>query len=794
MKNDRRTSKSDARPMAGKASKEDEDLINLARERYKVMAEDDKHNREDALEDIRFVNLPGAQWNENMKINRGDRPAYEYNKVRVRCKRIVNDMRDNRPSGKVRGFEDDDVDTAEIYEGLIRNIWNVSHGDNATDYAAEYQVEGGMGAWRVNTEYSDDSAFEQDIVIEMIENPFSLYCDPSAKGLMKRDARDWIFTSRLSHDEFDELYPGKARVDFESDNEFEDDRDDEWTDEETVRIAEYWYKVPIKKELWQVEMPDPENPEQTKMLTVDSLSDEAKGIDPAMIKDKREVKSHQIMMAILSGEAILKGPVKWAGRQFPWVMVHGEYKVIEGRAYWWGLVRFAKDAQRNFNISKTAIAETIAQTPKGKWWATSKQAAGHTDEWAEADRKNFPYLLYEADPQAPGPPQRMGAADVPIALMQQAATDNEDLKDVMGLPDASMGASGDEKSGRAIYARQQQGEIATFNYRDNMSKAVELTMEILIDLIPEIYDTERSLRILGNDGAETYKRINQVVQDPATGKAVKVNDLSAGKYDVTVTTGPAFSTQRQEAAEMYMGLTQGMPEIMGLAGDLIFKAVDLPYSDEIADRLQTMLPPQIQQMLQGDQEIPPEVQQMMQQAEQAMQQVQEHGQLVQAAAQELEAEKSLNAQQKAEIKTALAEVAKARAEFDAHIAQQMADLIRQGAGLTKQEAGLTEKQAGLTMKGAELKETAVGMQEFAESVDTNALDLTERNDAVLAKFMQAVDVAQGVINQKLDRKVKGGRASREGGMLTATVEFDDGSSKSISGVRDNEGLQIVPSE
>jgi len=769
----------------------EEDLLATARERYKVMAEDDRHNREDAIEDIRFVNLPGAQWSENMKTARGDRPCYEYNKTRVRCKRVVNDMRDNRPSGKVRGVEGGDPEIAEIYEGLIRNIFNASHADNAFDYAAEYQVEGGMGAWRVNTAYSSDDQFDQDVVIEMIDNPFGLYCDPSAKDSMKRDARDWIFTSRISYDEFDESYPGKAKVDFESDNEFEDDADDEWTDEETVRIVEYWYKKPVKKELWMVQVPDPENPEQPKTLVVDSESDEAAGVPEEAITRRREIDTHDIMMFIASGEEILEGPVKWAGRKFPWIMLHGEYKVIEGRTYWWGLVRFAKDAQRNYNISKTSIAETIAQTPKSKWWATSTQAAGHTDEWAEADRKNFPYLLYESDPIVPGPPARMGAADVPVALLQQAAVDNEDLKDVMGLPDASLGAEGDEKSGRAIYARQQQGEIATFNYKDNMTKAVEYTMEILIDLIPEIYDTERELRVLGNDGSESYEKINQVVIG-RDGVPVRINDLSVGQYDVTVTAGPAFATQRQEAAEIYMNLTQGMPELMPIAGDLIFKAIDLPYADDIGERLRTMLPPQIQQMLNEDKEVPPEVQQMMQQAEQAMAQVQEGQQLVQAAAQELEEEKSLNAQQKAEIRTELAKLKQAEAEFRAEIAEKMAVLVEKGAGLT-------HKEAGLIAKGAEVKEAALSAKEAIGGDGEGLVSTTLKVDEILAEFMKQADEAIGNLNAmqaqittKVDRKPSGGTVTREGGKLTANVEYDDGTIKTVSAVKDKGGLKIVP--
>jgi len=764
----------------------DEDIVRNARERYKVMSEDDRHNRIDALEDLRFVNLPGSQWSESMKTYRGDRPCYEYNKTRIRCKRVINDMRDNRPAGKIRAVEGGDKEIAEIYEGLCRNIWNASHGDNATDYAAGYQVQGGMGAWRVNTEYSDDTAFNQDLIVEPIENPLCLYADPSSRDPMYRDAKDWIYTYRISHDNFESEYGTKAeKVDFEADDEFNDDHDDEWTDEDTVRIAEYWYKVPVTKELWLLETGE----------VVDSESDEANGIPAEVIQNKREVKTHEIRMCIMSGSEVLEGPVKWAGRKFPWVMVHGEEMNIEGRNYWWGLVRHAKDAQRNYNISKTAIAETIAQTPKAKFWATSTQAAGHLDEWAEADKKNFPYLLYEADPATGGrEPARMGGADVPVALLQQSAVDNEDLKDVMGLPDASMGQSGDEKSGRAIYARQQQGEIANFDYKDNMAKAVEYTFEILIDLIPEIYDTERELRVLGVDGAEDYKKVNQIVMDPESGKAVRVNDLSMGRYDVTVTSGPAFSTLRQEAAETYGQLGQQFPALMELAGDLLFKSMDLPYADEIADRMKAILPPPIQQMLNQDTEQSPEVQQAMQQAEAAMAQVQEYGQLVQAASAELQEEAADNEKLKAEIEIEAANLRTARAEFEAQIAEQMAKVA-------EANAGVSEKAAQLTVKGADLKELATGLGTTIDERDSSALDMSNKIDELLAGFMNQVDAAMGnmqaraeSLEVKSERQPIGGTTHREGGKITADIEFDDGSTKSVAAVREKGGLRIVPTE
>jgi len=791
--------------MADMRRKENKTLVQRVRDRYKLMYDDDYENRIDALEDVQFVNVPGAQWDENMKQERGKRPCYTYNKTKVRCKRVVNDIRDNRPQGKVRAVEDGDTDTAEIFEGLIRNILTVSHADDATDYAAEYMVEAGFGAWRVNTKFVSDSTFDQDIVIEMIENPFQLYCDPHAKEMMKRDADDWIFVERISHDLFEERY-GKTidKADFEGDG-FDDD---DWIDEKTVRVAEYWYKVPVKKVLWSMTVPeDDAQPDQlgnipTKTVTVDSESDAAKAFNAQGIKPdkKREIDTHKIVMVVSSGKEILEGPVDWKGSYFPWIMIYGEYKVIphsKGKGndkLWWGLVRFAKDAQRSLNLSKTSIAETIAQSSKSKVWATPKQAEGLESQWALAHKQNMPFQLYNPDPKAPGPPMRVGAADVPIALMQQAAIDNEDLKDVMGLPDANLGQSGNESSGRAIFARQQQGEIATFNFKDNHAKGIERTHELLIDLIPKIYDTERSIRILGTDGAETYKKINTVIFNPETGKSPTVNDLSVGKYDVTVTVGPAFATLRQEATEMYASLGQQFPAIWEVAGDLIMKSMDLPYADDISDRIKTLLPAQIQQTLNEDTEMPPEVQQAMQQVQQAVQQVQQHGQLVEAASNELEQEKALNEKQKAEIRTEQANVKTARAEFDAHVAQELLKLVQK-------ETGLVTKSADVAVKGAELKEAVAdfGQRAMSETVDTVSTVATI--DEILARFMQSVDQAMqgleqkaGELQVKTDRTPVGGTISRDGGKLAANVEFDDGTVKTVSAVRDKGQLRIVPDD
>ena len=760
------------------------DLLQKVMDRYRIMYEADEENRRYGMEDMKFVNIPGAQWDENMKIERGKRPCYEFNKLRISGKRIINDMRANRPAGKVRAVEGGDVETAEIKEGLIRNIWNVSDGDTVIDYAAEYQVNAGMAAWRVDTEYSSTTAFDQDLFIRPIGNPFCLYCDPSAKDFLKRDAEDWILTERISKKAYESKYPKADKIDFETLGGFDDA---DWNDEDQVRIAEYWWKKPHIKELWKMQFP---NEEEVKI--VDSESDEGLAIakDPAqssLIIARREVQTSKIMHCIVSGQGVIEKPTEWAGSMFPFVMIYGEYVQIDGKTHWWGLPRFAKDAQRAYNVARTSISEKIAMQPKSKFWATAAQAEGLTDQWTRAHKENLPFQLYNADPKAPGPPQMMSESPVPAALIAESQISSDEIKAVTGIFDDSLGNKTDSQSGRAIYARQQQGEIATFNYQDNMAKGIKRTYELLLDLIPAIYDTERELRVLGSDGAEDYKKVNQVVFDNATGKTITINDMASGRYDVTVTVGPNFSTLRQEAAETYGQLAQQFPQIMEIAGDLVMKSMDLPYADDIAERIKTILPQPIQDMLGKDKQMPPEVMQAMAKVQQAMQQVQQHGQLVQAAAAELETDKSASEKQKAELKTELANIKAARAEFDAHVAQELLKLVQKESGLVVKDANLISKEANLSVKEAQMRD-----------VDETTLTVTSLDNA-LASFMQIADNELQKIKQKTSEiEAKAGRepvdiqTRRDGGKLIADVQYSDGSKRSLKAVRDKGSLKILP--
>jgi len=616
--------------------------------------------------------------------------------------------------------------------------------------------------------------FDQDIQIKEIQNPFCLFSDPSSKDMLKRDARDWILTQKIPTDVYESKYKDKDIVQFES-HEFDDD--EEWQDSEEVRVAEYWYKEPVTKEIWQL----------SNGQVVDSESDEAQAIlaqSPETIIKKRTVYTDRIMMILASGDAVLEGPVEWAGTMFPFIPVYGEYMVIDGVVRWYGAGRWGKDAQRSYNVSRTAITETIAMQPQSKYWVTAKQAEGHTAKWSEAHQKNFPFLLYNSDPSNPGPPQRMGTADVPVALIQESQLASEEINMVTGIYQHDVGAPNAANSGRQEAIRMNQGQIATFNYQDNMAKAKKRTWELLLDLIPKVYDTERELRILGSDGAEDYKKVNQFVLGP-DGQQIKINDLSMGRYDTTITVGPSFSTQRQEAAETYQQLLQGNPQVFPFIGDLIFKSMDLPYSEDIAERLKVMLPPQIQEMMNEGQSIPPEVQQMMQQAQQAMQMVEAQAQEAQAQAQEADLAKG-------EVEKLMSNLQAEQSKFEAKVEKEMAGLVKVEAKLIKQEAALDTKIAQAESGGI----VEEGRKQATQEAAAFSVALAEDTANVLQSFQNVVNqlnehaivTMDGIKTEKDKKKLVKVRAKRENGELVAIPEYanDESSMRHVTEYEDDE--------
>lgn len=611
-------------------AKRDDDLLRLMREQFDGSKDYDNECRRMALDDVKFAFVPGNQWDVELKRKRRNRPSYEFNKIRQHIRQVTGDQRQNRPGIKIRTAEGGDPELSEVMQGLIRSIERKSNADQAYDTAFEFAVSGGFGVIRLCTEYATQDDFDLDIRIQEVRNPFSVYFDPSAREFDRRDSAFCFVTEQITRKEFKRRYP-KAELTTLTGG-VGDERLNTWFGEDAVQIAEYWTRKPIKRRIVQLSTGEIVDGEEWDKVS-DELSQPQMGMDeqgqpvmvgePVTVVREREVDDFKVEMRIVSGDSVLAGPYEWPGKFIPIIPVWGDITQIDGKDYYSGMVRFARDAQTTYNFHRSVMIEAVANAPKAPFMATPKQIEGFERIWRDMGSENFPYIPYNPDPQAGGIPQRSQGPDIPGAMIQMAALDTDDLKAVTGQFDASLGARSNESSGRAILARQREGDIATYSYIDNLSRAIRFIGEQLVDIIPKVYDTERVVRVLDLEDNEEDVILNREVLDIQTGQMVRLNDLSLGKYSVAVTVGPSYSTQRMETAEAMLQLSQN-PLLGPIATYLAIKNMDIPGAEDAVKAMRKAL---IQQgMIEPDEEEAAAMQQpdpqaeMMQQAQQMMMQ------------------------------------------------------------------------------------------------------------------------------------------------------------------------------
>lgn len=547
-----------------------EDIINEARERYADSVAYWDEFRQKWLDDMKFIYEDEGQWEDEVLSKRRDRPCYTFNRTEGAVDQIVGDQRQSRPAIKIRAAEGGDKKTAETLSGLVRNIENISDAETIQDQAFTFAVGGGFGVWRIVNEFNADDSFEQDIKIKEIANPLSAHPDPAMTDICGRDSRYWIIEDMMPRDVFKDEFPGKEMVDFES--------QDDWFQEKEVRIAEYYRKIQKNKRLLQFS--------DGVVTFEDEVSDiidelESQGVT---IVNERQVNASVVEWYKISGKEILEGPIEYNWSHIPVVPVYGKRVNIEGKYLVKGITRNAKDPQRSYNYIRSVMTEKALMTPKFSYILTPAQIKGYQSWWDQAHSSPDPYIMANYDKDV-GMPTPASPTPVPVELIQISQMDADDIKTATGFFDPSLGQTSNETSGKAILARQREGDVGSYVYIDNLSKAIRFTGEILVEMIPDIYDTERQVRILGEDGSEDYTTLNQVVKDKETGKEVILNDMSVGKYDVAVTVGPSYTTLRQESAERLIGLANADPELMGIGRDIIIKNMDIPGSTELEGRL-----------------------------------------------------------------------------------------------------------------------------------------------------------------------------------------------------------------
>jgi hypothetical protein len=612
----------------GSRKKDPATVMDTMRSRLTMAIAAYSESREDELDDLRFfAGSPDNQWQwpADVLATRGSvqgqtinaRPCLTINKLPQHVRMVTNDQRQNRPSGKVIPADDKaDVEVAEIYDGIVRHIEYISDADVAYDTACENQVTYGEGYIRLLTEYCSDDTFDQDIRIGRIRNSFSVYMDPTIQDPCGSDAKWCFITEDLTKSEYARLFPDAMPISSIQQQGVGDENLSNWLNEDVVRIAEYFYieYEPAKLNLY------PDNRTAFEGSREDAMF-KASGLTPLK---SRQVDRKRVKWCKTNGYEMLEEN-DWAGQWIPVIRVVGNEFEVDGRLFVSGLVRNAKDAQRMYNYWVSAETEMLALAPKAPFIGYGGQFEGYEQQWKTANVNNWPYLEVNPDvTDGAGAvlplPQRSPPPMAQVGLIQAKAGASDDIKSTTGQYDSSLGATSNERSGRAILAREKQGDTGTYHYVDNLARAIRYTTRQIVDMIPKIYDTQRIARIIGMDGETSMAKIDPMQQEPVK-KIVspenpsivieKIYNPGVGRYDVCVTTGPSYMTKRQEALDSMSQLLQANPALWAVAGDLFIKNMDWPGAQEMSARFAKTIDPKL---LETDDKSP-----ALQAAEQQMQ-------------------------------------------------------------------------------------------------------------------------------------------------------------------------------
>jgi len=595
-------------------SLDDRDTINEAVNFWNLCNDADGTNRAEALNDIRFG--AGEQWPVEIQKSRNleVRPYLVINKIDAYIRQICNQQRMQTPGIRVHGMNNEtSEDRAQIIENIIRHIEVNSNADVAYDTAFEYAVRMGWGYWRLSTRYVREDSYNQEIYIDPIINPFSVYFDPNSVLPDGSDSDRALITTVMRKKDLKAEHPN-ANVEANFTQTSTGDFTAAWITKEDIRVAEFYKKERKKETLYLLSngkstFADEDFKERLKRYKLE-------------IVDERESYRTRVKWRKQTAIEILEEKYI-PGIYIPIFPVYGAQLIVGDRPLKYGLIRYAKDPQRMYNFWRTAMTESVALAPKPKWLLVEGQDEGHENEWSTANIKSDPVLRYkQTDIEGkPAPaPQRLQPEPPPAGIMEASAAISSDLQMVLGIMDPNQLPSGNI-SGKALQGQQNQIDISNYHFYSNFIRTRRHTAKVILNWLPEVYDTERVIRTISADGRPDLTTINQMNE---VGEIL--NDVTVGEYDIVIDPGPGFETKRQQAVEAMMPLLGANEKLFDIAGDLVFRNMDFAGADVIADRLAAANP---LAQIDSKSKVPPEIQMKMAQADQTIKAMQQQLQMMQ---------------------------------------------------------------------------------------------------------------------------------------------------------------------
>jgi hypothetical protein len=725
------------------------DLLKEAKELYK---EDEEYWREiydEAEEDELFMSGdPGAQWNSQdyrTRKNSG-KPVLEIDQLSQFEKQVANEIRRNTPSIKVvPAGSDASMEDAEIYRGIIRAIEYKSNADVAYDTGVACAIRSSFGFIKVTTDYSTETGFDQELKIERVINPRAFMIDSRSTSADGSDAMHaWEEEPPLSVKEFKKLYPDCSPMSF-GQNKAEKDASAKVTITRWYRIEEEKFKI--------------------GQLADGTIEEAQKGVE---YEAQREVTARKVKIYRMTGQEIIE-TLDFPGKYVPIIPVYGEEQFIAGKRKLFSLVRRSKDGQRMFNVWKSLEAEMLLQQPRAPILAAVGQTEDFAEEYSNPDKVAvLRYKQVDINGQAAPAPQRLAPPQIPAGIVNGARESVDDIKATMGIYNASLGAQSNETSGIAIQARKLQGDSATYHFGDNLVRSITQVGRILVAAIPEVYDAPRIIQIINSEETPEPVGINGAMAD----KQDIPHFLDAGQFDVRVMTGQSYATKRQETSAMMTQMLQANPELMKVAGDLFFKYMDVEGSEALSARFKKILPPELQDTEQGENQDPrvPQMQQIIEQGLQHIQQLQAALEQSQQELQSKQAELAMKAQEtqnkatkdqyEIQIKAAQLEIDQQQQQIEAYRAEtERLKLMQETGGKEPKEqedddddeivlAAKAESAFHRRIKGEEMQKMLMQHQEVKSQRETVKMQQTDAIANILLSIKDSIDAQAAAAMQQ----------------------------------------------
>jgi hypothetical protein len=587
----------------------DDDIISEARKRFDRVNEYESIARQRYIADLLFEQGDSEnnyQWPNEIKNARDGqrRPCLTMNIVQQHNKIISNTMKKNKQSVKFVALGNGATkESADVYQDIMRHIEHQSQAQIAYDIARGFMVGPGKGWWRLATDYVGPDSWDQEIFIHPVNDPLSVFMDPNIQQRNGSDSK-WAFVfDDVPEDDLYEAYP-----------EYRDQMvgmplglgtvNSDWVSKGLVRVCEYFRKIKKPdKAISFTRMGERYNLRRSQFHKLVLDKDSRKKIVDHPQTRIRDVVDEVVEWRLIVGSQVVDETI-WPGKYIPLIRCVGEEMTLDGRYDCKGHTRWMKDAQRMFNFNASGQVEFVALQTKVPWMAPVKAIEEYIESWKTANVKNPALLVYNhQDPDNPDvpipPPQRIDPPNFSPAYQTGMETAKAQLESVSGQHENSMGQQGNERTGAAISARQNQGDTATFHFQDHYEEALIFTGMQIIDLVPKIYDTKRVMQILANDGTDYALEIDPTLKQAYLQEIGHQNEVVKrvfnpllGQYDIASTVGPAYGSRRDQARDALTLILTQAPGLTGLIGDLLMKDMDFESASEAALRLRRMVPPQ----------------------------------------------------------------------------------------------------------------------------------------------------------------------------------------------------------